>query len=250
MKLIDLIKKNASSLAYLAILGMLIGSSANAQVAPNIPSITTTPINPNFDFLISWRATNYVPANYPGKVMPTIGSSVEVSFDCLDQGKFVDLSEQNILWYLGDNLLQSGVGLKSVKFTVNQVNPQISISIPKYKDAKYPMGDLEGLTTIPTTQAKAVINAPYPARTIKVGTNPLQAIPYFFNVSDPSQLNISWNVDGSDVSGQSGNPSILNLTTTTQGNPAVGANTGINITIQNPASYYEFARNYVNLDIK
>jgi hypothetical protein len=249
MIIFNLFKKYGILLVSLALLGSLFSFPAGAQTTPKIPTITL-PTNPNFDLVISWRATNYVPANYQGKIMPSNNSSVVVSFDALDQGKFVDLSKQNIIWYLGDNFLQSGIGLKSVKFTVNQLNPVISISIPNYKDAKYSAGDIEGVITIPTTSAKVVIDAPYPAKAIKIGNNLFQALPYFFNISNLNQLNISWSVDGSDVSSQSGNASILNLTTATQGSPAVGANTSINVTAQNPASDFEFARGYINLDIK
>ena len=235
--------------ASLAVLGLLSVFSANAQTTPKIPALTL-PTNPNFDLLISWRATNYVPANYQGKIMPSNNSSIEVSFDALNQGKFVDLSKQNIIWYLNDNFLQSGIGLKSVKFTASQLNPVISISIPNYKDSKYSAGDIEGVITIPTTSAKVVIDAPYPAKAIKIGDNLFQALPYFFNVADLGQLNFNWNVDGSDVAGQSGNANILKLTTATEGSPVAGANTSINVTAQNPASNFEFARNYINLDIK
>lgn len=240
----------------LAVFGLFLGFSlagqaASAQVitVPKTPVINL-PTNPAFDFLISWRANDYVPANYLGKIMPSRNSSVEISFDVLDQGKFVDLSKQNIVWYLGDSVLQSGIGLKNIKFTASQIDPVISISIPNYKDAKYSTGDLEGLITIPTSVPEVVINTPYPGKSIKIGDNLFQMLPYFFNILNPNQLNIGWSVDGTETASQPGNADILNLTTASEGSPATGANVGIQVVVKNPANEIESAQSYINLDIK
>lgn len=250
MIIFKLFKKYYLPAICLAVLGLFFSFSTSAQVAaPKTPAFIL-PTNPAFDFMISWRAVNYVPANYQGKIMPNKNSSIEISFDALDQGKFVDLSKQNIIWYLNDNLLQSGVGLKTIKFTASQINPVISISIPSYKDTKYSAGDLEGLITIPTISPKIVINTPYPGKAIKIGDNLFQALPYFFNILNPNQLSIGWSVDGAETAGQPGNADILNLTTATQGNPAAGANVSIKTIAQNPADQFEFAQSYINLDIK
>src|SRR3989344_5475428 len=45
-------------------------------------------------FFITWRAQNYAPANYSGKILPAANSPVTASFEILNPltGKFVDLS--------------------------------------------------------------------------------------------------------------------------------------------------------------
>ena len=45
-------------------------------------------------FFITWRAQNYAPTNYSGKILPVANSSVTASFEVLDPltGKFIDLA--------------------------------------------------------------------------------------------------------------------------------------------------------------
>ena len=42
------------------------------------------------EFLISWRAVNYVPADYQGKILPSKSSPIEAGFDLVDKNKIVD----------------------------------------------------------------------------------------------------------------------------------------------------------------
>lgn len=71
------------------------------------------------EFLVSWRASNYVPADYQGKILPSKNSAVEIGFDVIDKNKIADLSRHNINWFLGDNLIRSGVGLKKIAVSLN-----------------------------------------------------------------------------------------------------------------------------------
>src|SRR3989338_4500294 len=70
------------------------------------------------EFLVSWRALNYVPADYQGKIFPTKSTRVEAAFDLIDKNKVADLSRNEIAWYLNNNFLRSGVGLKTIAFDV------------------------------------------------------------------------------------------------------------------------------------
>ena len=250
MKILGFIKQYGFHLFCLVLFGSFLALSANAQQLTKTP-VLTMPTNPQFDYLISWRAVNYVPADYQGKILPAKNSTIEASFDVLDNGKFVDISKQNIVWYLNNNLLKSGVGLKTVRFSAAQNTDQVlDITIPNYQDAKYKIADVGTLITVPISSPQIVINAPYPGKAIRIGDNLFQALPYFFNITNPNQLKISWDVDGAQTAGQQGNADILNLTSATQGSAAEGANVGIKVTAQDQADIFSFAQHYINLDIK
>jgi hypothetical protein len=225
---------------------------AQAQTSTfNFPALSNLATNPNFDFLISWRAINYVPSDYQGKILPSNGSAIEISFDVLDKGKFVNISNQNIEWSLNNNLIKSGIGLKTIRFVATNNNDQrINISIPQYKDSKYQAADLGAVITIPLSSPKIVINAPYPNKIMGLGENLFQALPYFFNISNLGQLQFSWNVNGAESSNQTTNSDILRLTASSQGQAAIGTNTSITVSAKNSVNQMEFAQSYINLGIK
>ena len=90
----------------IGVLSLFLTSSANAQLNIDSGSILLA-TNPNFEYIISWRALNYVPANYKGKVLATDNSNIEISFDAVNQGKIVDLSKQKVEWRLNNNIINS-----------------------------------------------------------------------------------------------------------------------------------------------
>jgi len=232
---------------FFVLLSLFLSFSVNAQVNP---PILTSLTNPDFDFLISWKATNYVPADYKGKILPSKNSPVQISFDVLDNGKFVNIANQQIEWYLNDSLIKSGAGLKSILFTPISNSNVIEILIPNYNDTKYKAAELSAVITIPLASPEVVINAPFPNKSISIGDSSFQVLPYFFNINTINQLKIDWDVDGTKNSGQANRQDILNLTTTSQGQAAVGTNIGIKAFVQNILNQFEFAQNYINLNIK
>ncbi len=63
--------------------------SANAQTA-------SSP-----QFLVTWKASNsYIPSFYQGKALPSLEIEITASLELISNGHVVDLSSQNIYWYL------------------------------------------------------------------------------------------------------------------------------------------------------
>jgi len=242
------IKKYGFSVLFAVFLGLSL--SANAQT--NLNSKTTTlASNPNFEYIISWRSLGYVPADYKGKILASDNASIEISFDAVNQGKIVDLSKQTIEWRLNNNLITSGTGLKSIKFIADQSASQvITITVPNYSDAKYKIAELNAATTITLVPPELVIKAPYPNKQTVVGEKTFQALPYFFNISNINQLNINWEVNGAKTTNESDRPDIFDLVLSTQGEVAEGASVGIKAFAQNIANQFEFAQNYINLNLR
>ncbi len=231
--------------------GIFFSFFVNAQVgAPPAQTELATIETPNFDFLVSWTATNYVPSDFKGKILPSKNSPVQISFDVLDGNKFVNIANQQVDWYLNDSLIKSGVGLKSIVFIPTRNTSIIDIVIPAYTDAKYNAAEINTVITIPMATPEVVIHAPYANKNISLGDNVFQVLPYFFNISNVGQLKVDWEIDGVKNSGEANRPDILNLTATSQGEAAAGANIGIKAFVQNLANQFEFAQNYINLNIK
>src|SRR3989338_8026257 len=93
-------------------------------------------------FLVSWQAQSYAPARYQGKIFPTKGTPIVISFELIDNGKIVDLSKTAVRWYINDELVKNednGLGIKSLQFNLPDYAGQeteIRIAIPDYKGSQ------------------------------------------------------------------------------------------------------------------
>ncbi|MBU6500455.1 MAG: hypothetical protein KGJ89_01325 [Patescibacteria group bacterium] len=143
-------------------------------------------------FLVTWRANSYVPADYRGKIMPTTNSLINVSFELLVGGKPADISKQTVYWYLNDDLLAGGAGMQSIGFVPNGITDTASIRI---QIPNYATNLLVDNIDIPLVSPEAVIYSPYPNGSFSGNSLQVSAIPYFFNTTTPSSLNYSWTVN-------------------------------------------------------
>jgi hypothetical protein len=247
MEMFNPIKKYSFFIICVSLIGLVMSPSIKTKAQVVLLD------DPEFDFIISWKAINYVPADYKGKILVSKNSDIEISFDVLDNSKFIDISEQEVKWYINNNLLESGVGLKTIKFTVVDNKDQfVEISIPNYNDSKYKNADLGAIITIPSARPEVVINAPYQNKTmnINIKENIFQVLPYFFGISNLNQLKIDWTVNGADIIGETNRPDILNLTMDTKGGVEEGFNIDIRVFVQNLADQLQFTRDYINLNVK
>jgi len=147
-------------------------------------------------FLLTWKTTgSYIPSFYRGKALPTYGSNITASLELISsQGNVIDLSGQTIYWYEDDNLVGGGMGVQQVTFQPIGEAPNsidLRVTLPNYNGAY-----LVHAITIPMVLPEAVIYAPYPNGQFSQNPLTVEALPYFFNVSDPSTLAYSWSVNG------------------------------------------------------
>jgi hypothetical protein len=165
----------------------LIFGMANAQ------SVSSSP-----EFMMSWRAGNYAPEWYSGKVLPTVGSSVRINFELIDEGKPADLSKNAIRWYVNGDLVKNendGLGVKNLMVSIpsNSGNEMlVAVSI-----VDYVADSVLGKTiVIPVSKPEAVINSPYSQNKIESGLSSFELIPFFFNVDSLNELAIKWSANG------------------------------------------------------
>lgn len=186
MSLQTIIKKTAVAGVFIVVFGILFLIS----LAPAHAQTASSPT-----FLISWKTTgSYIPSFYQGKELPTYGSNITASLTLLSpQGKIIAIGGQTIYWYLNDNLIGGGTGVQQVTFSpVGQAPNSLNlrVTLPSYNGAY-----LVHAITIPMVLPKAVIDAPYPNGQFSQNPLTIQALPYFFNVSDPSNLSYTWSVN-------------------------------------------------------
>ena len=151
-------------------------------------------------FLITWKTTgSYIPSFYTGKALPTYGSKITASLELVSsQGNVLDLSGKTIYWYVNDTLVGGGAGVQQVTFPPIGDAPNtenLRVTIPNYNGSY-----LIHAINIPMVMPEAVIYAPYPNGQFTQNPVAIQAIPYFFNIADPSGLSYAWSVN--DQSGQ------------------------------------------------
>lgn len=203
---------------------------------------TAMPVFAANQFFTSWQANSSAPYFYRGKILPTPGSEVAVAFELLSDGHVVSLPNRLVRWYLDNNLYQSGVGLKTILFTVDQLRTKdynVRISLPKYDGRT----DLDEFLTIPVAQPEVVIDAPYPDRQLIAGAYLLRALPYFFNTTDLRRLTVTWSANGKKTGASANAPDILELVVP----PALaGQSVVVGVTVKNSLRPLEFANTTIH----
>ncbi len=223
-------------LSVILIFSFLFLNFSNAQTLPQ--------------FLVSWQAQNYAPNWYQGKILPVNGTSVEVNFELIDNGKPADLSEVKVRWYINDNLVRNendGLGIKNLKFINSDYGGgEIEIRIVA---VDYLGGDLiDKIIRIPTAAPETIINAPYPDNLIGVGKSIIQAIPFFFNIRDIDSLSIEWSVNGQKSTGAAANPFLLSLNIGSETPQGIEIN--VSALVKNIFNNMEFANKTIQLRVK
>ncbi len=200
-------------------------------------------------FLVSWQTQSYAPGWYTGKIFPTQGSSVEISFELIDSGKIVDLSATKVRWYVNDKLVQNeqnGLGLKYLKTIVPNYAGQemeIRITIVDYKGQV-----LNNTIRIPVVKPEVVIDAPYPGNKVSFGSNFFEAIPFFFNIKNLGNLSFEWTFNNKKSEQPAEDPQIFNLNISSQ--IASGSVGNILVTVKNFLKELEFASKNLQITIK
>lgn len=165
-------------------------------------------------FWITWRAASYVPADFRGKVLPAANSPIVASFELVDGGRVVDLSNTTIYWYVDDELVASGRGIKRVEFRAPRFAGGIidlRVQIPNYKRTPDDPGStILGAVEVPVARPEAVIDAAYPGGRFTGSSVTVRGLPYFFLARSIADFVYSWNVNGSSPANAE-DPEVLNI---------------------------------------
>jgi hypothetical protein len=214
-------------MAIAGFIAIVLADGAFLLIAP--PAHAQTASSPTF--LITWKTTgSYIPSFYIGKALPTYGSKITASLELVSpQGNILNLSGQTIYWYVNDTLVGGGVGVQQVTFppigdAPNTAN--LRVTLPNYNGAY-----LVHAINIPMVLPEVVIYAPYSNGQFTQNPLTLQAIPYFFNIADPSGLSYAWSVNG-QAGSNAENPEMAQVTLPQGTQSGTGVNASLSV--ENP----------------
>jgi hypothetical protein len=182
------------------------------------------------ELLVTWQASkSYVPSFYSGKILPNQASQVTASVEAFTpQGQVINLSRQQIYWYLNDVLINGGIGAQRATFQPFGQAPSaetLRVEVPNY-----PGGLLIREINFPLITPVAVIESSYPQGQFHDIPISMKALPYFFNATSSAPLVFSWSVNGETVVSAE-NPQSLQISLP-QSTPS-GFAVNINLTIRN-----------------
>jgi hypothetical protein len=162
------------------------------------PRATAQVLEP-FIFL-TWRADSYAPADFRGKVLPTAYTKISAGVEVISNGKTADLARATVNWYLNDNLIAAGPGLRQITFNA----PEFENTVYDLRAEILGVGDdfLVKTVEIPVVRPEVVIEAPFPDKKFSSGQIVLAAKPYFWN--SVADLIYNWKVNGQETADASG----------------------------------------------
>ncbi len=193
--------------------------------------------------IITWQANNYFPADYPGKAAATPNSPVIASVEMIQGGKLVNIAKSEIQWFLNNELLASGAGMKTASFSAKQrpEGYQLLKASVRIND-----NEIENSVRIPVTPPLVVINYPSFHESVRPGGRiNLTAIPFFFNVSSLEGLNFDWRINNQKIE------TVGNRVTAEVGAPQSDYQNSVNVSVttQNIDNPFEFNRGVLNLSL-
>lgn len=167
-------------------------------IAVFFPIFAIAQIAEDIDFLVSWRAVAYVEPTYAGRIFPSFGTPVEVSFELLDGGKPVNLANRVVNWVLDERPLQSGRGLQTAQFLADPLRAggahRVRIVVTDYKGA-----DRTFNLRVPVRRPELVIRAPFLNLMASAGSHTLRALLFYWNTNNPDELLYQWSLNGASA---------------------------------------------------
>ncbi len=189
--------------------------------------LNSTGAQTTYEFMVTWKAANYAPPDYRGKVLPVDGTRVDIALEIIDGSRLADLSRNTIRWSIRGIVQKSGLGVKNFSAFVdaNKDDLVVDISIPSYRGQP-----LDKRLVIPIARPEVAIEY--------LGNDTFRALPYFFNFTTPDQqAKFTWTVNGNSVEGTGPDPDLLILA----GDIPSGTNLNVRVDIQNLLKQLEFA---------
>ncbi len=194
--------------------------------------------------VITWQANNYFPANFAGKSLPAPYTEVVVSAELIQNNKLADISGADIRWFVDDEFLRSGAGLKTASFYTTQEDDGYA-SIRANVITKE--GSFQGSLQIPVVSPEIVISHRSPTNAVQPDSQiTFEAIPYSFSIHSLNDLTFFWSVNGERADTKSG---VLTLNIGTP-QTASQKNVQISVSAQSNLNTLEVAKTLLILPIQ
>lgn len=194
--------------------------------------------------IISWEAQTLRPLSYSGKNLAGLGSEVIAALELTENDKLADVLPANIRWFLNNRLIDSGVGLKRISFNAASAAGAMSLRA----EVDYGGEVVGGAARIFVARPEIVIDAPYPNGVIGTGANKLEAVPYFFDITDLKDLKIEWLINNQAAPIPAENPHLLELSIEPFEEGEIPVSISVSASPLN--NFFNFATDKINLTAK
>ena len=209
------------------------------------------------DFILAWSSNSYVPADYEGRALPSLGSQITVAV--MPAKKTLNSDTLTYRWLLDNELIgwANGQGKSSFRFAASHQD-----GAPHQIESQVLNADgnqllWRGFLTVKLVRAQILIReagAGYSAQevlTTATGRDlKLFARPLFFHIKNPSEINFSWQFDGQTLA----SPDQKNLDQLTlkipAGNLAATLTKSLKSTINHKTDPRQSATVNLNIEIK
>lgn len=194
--------------------------------------------------VITWQANNYFPADFAGKSLPAPHTEMTASVEFIQNNKLADVSGADIRWFLDDEFLRSGAGLKTVSFYTPQEDDG-------YASLRAEITTKDGIfqdsIQIPIVSPEIVVNYRTPVSAIQPNSQvTFYAIPFSFSIQSPDDITFFWSVNGTQTDTKK---RVLSLNV---GTPQTASQNNIQISVsaQNNLNTIEIAKTILTLPIR
>ena len=141
------------------------------------------------ELILTWKANTYIPLDYLGKALPVPGARIDFGLQMVDENKLINLFDNEIRWYVNNNLISSGSGLTNFSYVpplINGDSLSIRVVVRNYKEA-----EINSVAELLLVKPEAVVD---PAQLPQ-----FKPLFYYFNVSSPDQIETSWSQTANSV---------------------------------------------------
>lgn len=227
----------ATSMGVVLVVGSILPKTISKTILAAIP-IPITLAQQMPEFIITWKANNYAPSEYQGKILPAKGTAVNVSIELVEKGKLANLSAYEVRWFADDELQTAGFGMKNFNFEIDTFTGKSSVLV-KAEIINYRKTNLEKIILIPIAEPELTIT--------RLDKNTFKALPYFFNVSTINDLGFIWSINDVSTSGLVEEPDFLSLDLAKIN---AGTSLVLNLLVENPENLMEKINKSLNFIVQ
>lgn len=155
--------------------------------------------NPVFNAAITWQANTIVPSWYTGKTLPNFHAPITASVLMTVNNQIANLRDYTISWRVAGDIVSTGRGMSRITIdSETSLSSLLRVQATIKNDAGETVAN--PVTTVERSYPKVVIDSPVPQRKVFAVPVTLNALPFFFSLTDLANLETSWLVDGVLVS--------------------------------------------------
>jgi hypothetical protein len=151
---------------------------------------------------LTWESDGIVPIDYQAKALPAQLAVIKVSVQPLiySKGAYLNSDNWNYRWYIDNDLIHEGVGLKEIRFTADKFNGNSYVVKVKVLSPASSTPFEKSITINLANPLVFIKNSDTNNIIINTGVVngdviKLEAVPFFFSSYDANKFNYKWTIN-------------------------------------------------------